>query len=691
MSTGPNQILIKRSDVAGVVPSGLSFGEPAINSADGVLFLSQQTEGSATSDLWEFRGFTNEGFVTSVNGSTGAVTAISSAGLSNSTGFNDITGLAFASTTDGLTLSITKHGNTAAISIDADSLASNIGDMQYIFTQITGALNNPTASSNGQMIYNPDNLKLSFFKFGKNGEDYTTILNEANDLGSGQIQFTHDHSTSDRTFIFYYDHDALSFDGTKFDLSIYGSLPDGFTAGSFGSGGVTDISGSRPVRVTMIPDGGRVAASRHFRLPEGSTFGTVITKFNGITGNIDTNALNLHVAGISSNGGITVGSDIQFGGNHNILNSSGNSLVKFEGGTNLNLGDNAGAGNSNKIKIRDSHDTIYIQSSSVRFNDGSKLINDSDTDTHIHFAGGNVKNLVAGGITYAQGTVNGLVAPVGLSAAGGVTFADNVSVGATLSVSKDIVIGNGNDLISDGSSSFQIIQNGNQVALFDDSNGLVRFPIYSVQIEDRLTHSGDSDTFLQFATNEIKLSAGANVGLDMDATNTTIDGVTFDSGVITTSGNLTVAGTSNLGGLTVGAGGITFADGTNQSTASSGGGGGTTDFVAGVVVDGAGSVVTTGSKGYRRLPSGCTLTNVFCIGDTGGTCEFHVMRSSGGDIGGSTVGVTGITAGGITNENTNLAGFSTSYATGDLLEFFVVGTPAKITRASVFMTFEKGG
>ena len=64
MATGPNQILIRRSDTAGVEPSGLSFGEPAINTADGRLFFSKQTDGTAAGDFWEFKGFTDDGFVT---------------------------------------------------------------------------------------------------------------------------------------------------------------------------------------------------------------------------------------------------------------------------------------------------------------------------------------------------------------------------------------------------------------------------------------------------------------------------------------------------------------------------------------------------------------------------------------------------------------------------------------------------
>ena len=663
MPTGPNQILIKRSDVAGVVPSGLSFGEPAINSADGVLFLSQQTEGSATSDLWEFRGFTNEGFITSVNGSTGAVTAISSAGLSNSTGFNDITGLAFASTTQGLTLSITKHGNTAAFSIDADSLASNIGDMLYTLTVITGALNPPVATSNGQMIFNSDTLQLSFFKFGLNGEDYRTILSQANALGSGQIQFSVDTPSADRTFIFYYDHDALSYNGTKFDLTLYGTVPDGFDISEVGSG--------KPVKVTMVPDGGRVAASTHFRTPEGSTFGTVVSSFNGITGDVTTNGLILPVAGISSNGGITVGGTLTVDGsihateagttinaenlsvaNDSILrkhvtllgssatvpdsfdlhNASGNQV--FDVATrNVQIGDLSGAGNSNKINIKDSHDAIYITSPTVRFNNGSKLINDSDSDTHIHFAGGNVKNLVAGGITYAQGTVNGLVAPVGLSAAGGVTFADNVSVGATLSVDNDVVIGNGRDIIFDGSTSSRIIQNGNEVMFFDNNNGVVRIPIFSLGVSQILSHNDDSDTRMQFLTNNIKVEAGGNVGLDINATNTTIDGVTFDAGSITSSGGITVEGNLSAAGATF-AGKVTIGSTLSVDT--------DIDFTvtsedAVIRQGGSAQIRLNDSNGYVKILANTLLvpTKVTHTDDTNTFIHFktdQILLNAGGDV-----------------------------------------------------------
>ena len=110
MPTGPNQILIKRSDTAGTQPSGLSFGEPAINTADGKLFFAKQTNGTPANDFWEFQGFTGE------------------------------------------------------------------GGREYNYQIITGALNTPNATSNGDFIYNQDNGKLSIYKFDKNGKDFREEL-----------------------------------------------------------------------------------------------------------------------------------------------------------------------------------------------------------------------------------------------------------------------------------------------------------------------------------------------------------------------------------------------------------------------------------------------------------------------------------------------------------------------------------
>ena len=106
----------------------------------------------------------------------------------------------------------------------------------------------------------------------------------------------------------------------------------------------------------------------------------------------------------------------------------------------------------------------------------------------------------------------------------------------------------------------------------------------------------------------------------------------------------------------------------------------------GIVVDGSGSVITTGSKGFRWIPYACTVTDAVLIGNTGGTADFAVYRNTSLNLGGATFGGislnNGQTAQGITD-------FTTALAENDVLEFKILGTPEAITRASLFIEIEK--
>jgi len=88
MTTGPNEILLKRSDTASSVPghTAISFGEVAINASDGKMFFREQTGGTTTGNVWTVAGSTNENFVVSVNGETGAVT-VEPGGVTSFAGF----------------------------------------------------------------------------------------------------------------------------------------------------------------------------------------------------------------------------------------------------------------------------------------------------------------------------------------------------------------------------------------------------------------------------------------------------------------------------------------------------------------------------------------------------------------------------------------------------------------------------
>ena len=307
MTTGPNQILLKRSDTVSSVPSGLSFGEPAINTASGKLFFQEQIDGTATGRMLSFHGFTNESFVTDVNGVTGSVNAVTSVGVSGGNICTDAKAVAFTSNTTGLTFETTCHGNTAHVSLNAEALRSFVPEALYNYTTISGTLNSPNATANGDFIFNPDNNKVSIFKRTALGVDYRDFLSNVASNGIGSIKFYSVSSQQqDVNEILF---DQVTYDGDSFDFTAYQTFPDG----------VTGASGDQ-VSVSFHPVENRIAAASHFETPDGSTFDTVVTSFNGKTGTVEgvgsfngatgaitTSGLHLHVAGLSTDGGISVG------------------------------------------------------------------------------------------------------------------------------------------------------------------------------------------------------------------------------------------------------------------------------------------------------------------------------------------------------------------------------------------------
>jgi len=143
MSTGPNQILLKRSDSPGVEPSGLSFGEPAVNTSDGVLFLDKQTNGTVDANHhWKFHGTTNESIVTSVNGRTGPVLFNAGTNVTLTTGVGGITVDAFGAGSNvtsfnGITGAVTTSGlhlHVTGLSVDVGITFSDGTTMSTAFT-----------------------------------------------------------------------------------------------------------------------------------------------------------------------------------------------------------------------------------------------------------------------------------------------------------------------------------------------------------------------------------------------------------------------------------------------------------------------------------------------------------------------------------------------------------------------------
>ena len=147
----------------------------------------------------------------------------------------------------------------------------------------------------------------------------------------------------------------------------------------------------------------------------------------------------IHVAGISSSGGITLGGDLQVTDNtFDIINADGNKVFDLTT-RNVKIGDCDGAGNSTSILIRDSHNVInHTAATSISLLTPdvpiqSKLSHAGDANTYLDFPAADTITLTAGGVTLANVTTTGFAFPHGISLeGGGVTFADGTQTTTAL-------------------------------------------------------------------------------------------------------------------------------------------------------------------------------------------------------------------------------------------------------------------
>ncbi len=99
---------------------------------------------------------------------------------------------------------------------------------------------------------------------------------------------------------------------------------------------------------------------------------------------------------------------------------------------------------------------------------------------------------------------------------------------------------------------------------------------------------------------------------------------------------------------------------------------GKTGFVAGVTIDGAGKPPSTGSKGYLQIPFNATITGWTILADRSGSAQITVKKCSYVSFP-ATVSIVAGAPPSISsaqgNTSTNLAGWVTTIAAGDILEF----------------------
>lgn len=214
-------------------------------------------------------------------------------------------------------------------------------------------------------------------------------------------------------------------------------------------------------------------------------------------------------------------------------------------------------------------------------------------------------------------------------------------------------------------------------------------------------------TYPNFTITNNDLGSSQNIFKNIQITGTTQFSAESNSSNLNFSGiNLTItsaatntlvfsAGTGGSGGGTTVTGG-TYSAGTLTLDNSTGGTVSVTGFPAttsfGVTVDGSGGVITTGQKGYIRIPYGFTITSWTLIGSPSGSITFDIWRTNNAI---PTVANT-IIGGGGTKPSLSTATYATSStltnwtitgATGDVIGWNVDScTTTTIATLQLFVT-----
>ena len=352
-------------------------------------------------------------------------------GISGGT-FANTNELSFRSLTPGLTLSASQTANRTLITWDALDIASRIGvrTTSWTYTSaadilIPGAGNIRHKTGLGILSINQLDSSDTNTK-----TTWATVRDDIESYGTSIIRLSFGDSERNYTV------NAASYDASNgvwnFTISEGNDQTSG-TGKSVNAGGYVN-----PGQNTKI------SASEFYRFPDGSTAETVVTSFNGLTGDVvgvgtfngltgdvTTSGLNLHVAGISSDGGVTLGANLNVKNDFEIRNEGGSAVFEVAGsGQNVTIGDVDSAGNGNEIFIRDSHGQITLTASTAitlntdAVNLLNKLRHNGDINTHLAFPANDEIALTTGGVTLAHLT-DTFALQKGLSLdAAGITFAD---------------------------------------------------------------------------------------------------------------------------------------------------------------------------------------------------------------------------------------------------------------------------
>ncbi len=113
----------------------------------------------------------------------------------------------------------------------------------------------------------------------------------------------------------------------------------------------------------------------------------------------------------------------------------------------------------------------------------------------------------------------------------------------------------------------------------------------------------------------------------------------------------------------------------------------------GITVDGGGSALTAGSKGFISVPYGCSIDSWTILSDVAGSAVIDIKRSTYGDFPttASIVGAGNKPTLSTAQKNTAAPASwtSTAITAGDILEFVVEATPSTLTRCNLTLKVTK--
>jgi len=108
----------------------------------------------------------------------------------------------------------------------------------------------------------------------------------------------------------------------------------------------------------------------------------------------------------------------------------------------------------------------------------------------------------------------------------------------------------------------------------------------------------------------------------------------------------------------------------------------------GITVDGGGSLLTTGSKGFKSFPVAGTITGWRLLADAAGDIEFDVLKADYATFPTMTsiVAAAPPALSGVQKDEDTVGTWTTAVAAGDVFEFEITGTPVTVTRVTLELT-----